>query len=202
MVGRSISGTRKMNSRLSFGQVKQVQKIVNKNKRLKTAWYNINSAASSTVPIFTDITAISEGEDFSQRDSDHILAASLRVQWSMVNANTATAQGLRVMIVRGLHGNLLSSDMPAVGVTPNLDLMQVLYDEVIQLPGAVFDPITRFHFKSFKNKKVPHMRITYNDAASVTAAFSNPVYFYAISTVSTNAATVHGYAKLKFFDAN
>lgn len=202
MVGRSISGTRKMNSRLSFGQVKQVQKIVNKNKRLKTAWYNINSSATSGTPIFTDITAISEGEDFSQRDSDHILAASLRVQWSMINANTATNQIVRVMIVRGLHGNLLSSDMPAVGVTPNLDLMQVLYDETIHLPGAVFDPITRFHFKSFKNKKVPHMRVTYNDAASATNAFSNPVYYYAVSSVGTNGAQISGYAKLKFFDAN
>lgn len=202
MVGRSISGTRKMNTRLSYGQVKQVQKIVNKNKRLKSAWYNINSQAPSSSPIFTDITAVSEGEDFSQRDSDVILAASLRVQWSIAQANTPTAQNIRVMVVRGLHRTLLSSDMPAAGVTPNLDLMQVLYDEVIHLPGSSIDPITRFHFKSFKNKKVPHMKVTFNDAASATAAFSNPVYFYAVSTVTTNAAQVTGYAKLKFFDAN
>ena len=180
------------NRNLSFKQVKQVQKLINADKRLKTVWLPI-AGTMSTSKSLHKIAVIAEGDDFDQRTGDRVKAVSMRFQWCITPTDTTLVTGdVRVMVVRATTDVLASADMPAYNGAPDLDKMQVYYDEVINLSNHEFDPISRSYFKSFKNKKIPHLNIHFDDDESATEASKNPLYLFYTAQTASNA-TISGH---------
>lgn len=188
---------------LNFKQVKQVQRIINKNKQLKHVW---TSAAQgfSTAGTLIEFTGISEGDNFNNRDGDKIGLQSIRAQLSMRNnTTTPTTQQIRVMIVRGKYGPLVVGDFPTLTGAPDLDKMQVYYDEIWALSDIESDPpIQRKFKKKFSTRKIPHLLVGYDDDVSASAAQRNPIYLYAETSEATNVARMEGYIYAKFFNLN
>lgn len=188
---------------LNFKQVKQVQNIINKNKQLKHVYQSAGNTISTT-GVLKEFTSVAEGDNFNNRDGDKIGVQSIRAMLSLRNnSSTPTAQDIRVMIVRGKYGPLVVGDMPAITGAPDLDKMQVYYDETFTLSDIEFDhPMQRNFKKKFRNRKIPHLLVGYDDDESATAAQRSPIYLYHIGTEATNVAAIRGYVYLKFFNLN
>lgn len=62
---------------LNFKQVKQVQKIINKNKQLKHVYISAASTISTT-GVLKEFTTVTEGDNFNNRDGDKIGVQSMR----------------------------------------------------------------------------------------------------------------------------
>lgn len=191
---------------LNFKQVKQVQKIIQKNQQIKTTRVAIASLANTTGAL-TELSAITEGDNFNNRDGDKIKAQSLKVCYSISPDTTnAILQIVRIIIVRGKYGPLVLADLPtAIAGQCDLDKMQVYHDRIYQLldnQDAINDNSTVPFFKSFKNKKVPHLLCNFDDDVSATACQSNPLYFYVLGASASTPCAVNGFSDLKFFNAN
>lgn len=200
---------------LNRRQVKQVQKIVEKNKELKMSWTAINDAsADSGNPTFVELTTIAEGEDFNQRDSDKVNLISLDLKFSIgrLPATTNnTVSFLRMLVVRAKGRPLTVTDMTndilVVGTTPpDIDLYQILDERILGLGpfdsdsnGMISNVVINYSKKyKFKNAKVPHMTLLYDDDESATACQKNAIYLFIISS-DTTTFQVAGQAKLKFY---
>ncbi len=199
---RVFRGTGSRQRSLNFRQVKQVQKIINTNKKLKSKWTNFNNITMDIAGSLIEITAIPEGDDFNQRDTDKILCQSVKVQLSLRNGVTPGPQNNRIMLVRAKQGTLAIADMPSVVQEPDQDKMQVLYDEIIGYNDVDFDPLIRNIFKGFRKRNIPHLTVTYDDDESATAAQRHAIYLYLVGSTDTNPGFSSGYTKLKWFDAN
>lgn len=196
------SNYRRFRRGLNNRQVKQVQKIINKNRRLKVFQEYFLETIDSGDDL-KEFTAIPEGDDIGERDTDTIHLMSIKLMLSINNHATATVQRLRVMVARGRNGPLAIGDFPATpGTAPDLDKIQVYYDEIINLPAVDIDPFQIRWFKSFKTRRIPHLNVRYDDAASATAAQHNPVYLFMSSSEATNGASVAGYIITKFYDVD
>lgn len=191
---------------LNFKQVKQVQKIVNANKALKQTYTALNANISSNTPSLFELTEITEGDDFNTRDSDSINLQTAKVDLVAYASESLNGNSvIRLMLVRGKFGPLTVSDMPSsVNAEPDLDKIQVYHDQVYTL-NDVSGPANingiRW-YKSFKNKKVPHMKVEYDDDTSASEAQKNPIYVFAISNqLSTgNPPAINGFGRVKWFD--
>lgn len=190
---------------LNFKQVKQVQKIIQKNQQIKTVRQPILATVDSTGAL-EEITLVGTGDDFFERLVDKIKVQSIKFPYSIAPNTTSTSlRNMRVMVVRGKYGPLTLTDMPtSVTAQADLDKMQVYHDRVYFLV-ANQDSINGHakvpFYKSFKNKKVPHLLVHYDDDVSATAAQSNPLYVFYIADSSTTPPNIIGYVDMKFFDA-
>lgn len=197
-MGKLVRSTRPLNRR----QVKQVQKIVDINKKLKQNW-TFATDTIDTTGYLLEFTAIPEGDDFNQRSSDKIRLQSIRAQLAVRQTGvTPSSADVRVMIVRGKFGPLAVGNMPAYNAEPDLDRMQVYYDFITTLADVEINPIHLTYMKKFRTKKVPHISVNYDDDVSGTAAQNNPLYLYAVGSTAANAPFLRGYIKAKWFDAN
>lgn len=191
---------------LNFKQVKQVQKIINKNLQIKT-YRSVIAVTSTTAGSLIECTSISEGDNFNERDGDKIKVQSLKIPYSICPDTTnAIVHNVRVMVVRGKYGPLVVGDLPTtVTGQADLDKMQVYHDKLYQLidnQDALNDNVIVPFYKSFKNKKVPHLLSHFDDSVSATACQSNPIYFFTIASSSTTPCVLAGFGDLKFFNAN
>lgn len=207
--GRLYNAT--MSRRLNKRQVKQVQKIVEKNKQLRTAYVDLDDASfASSSPVFVELTSIAEGDDNNLRDSDRINLKSIRLNL-VASKLPATTNGdvttIRVLIARSKTGPLTVADFPASTIAlPDNDKMQVLYDRYYALgpydtDGIFIDSVLReIPIKlKFANKKVPHLTVGYDDDVSATAAQHNPIYLN-IEATGNNTMRLDGVAIVKWFD--
>lgn len=185
--------------------MKQVQKIVNKNKQYREHYISLFSEFNTT-GVLTEITAIGEaaGTDWYGREANTIQVKHLTITGDYYN-NDATATLNRLMVVRSKVGPLALADMPAYNAQADLSKMEVMYDKPFAAnPGAtdgVRIPLINYKH-SFKTGKIPHLNVGYVDATSATAAQKNPLYIYLIG--STAAAStdnaIFGHIKLNYFD--
>lgn len=189
---------------LNFKQVKTVQKLINKNQQMKVVRQAVSSTMNTT-GVLTEISTCAEGDNFNNRDGDKIKCQSIKCVLTITpNASSATSQVVRILVARGKNGPLAIGAFPAtVNAQPDLDQMQVYHDRIYSVvkdqDGINFDvPI----YKSFKNKKVPHLLIHYSDAVSSTLANDNPLYLFVLGNNATNPPTCAGYTDMKFFNAN
>lgn len=190
---------RRMNRRLlNRPQVRQVQKIINANKDLKRKWIELSHDPSTTA-VVTEATAISEGDNFDNRIDDTIRVHSMYVQWCYNHDTTAADGSTRLLVLRARYGQLDATDIPAVGATPDYDKLQVYYDEVITFEAESTEPVCRTFYKTFKNKKIPHMKVKYDDDVSATDAVINPLYVASVGD-GANAPRIKGYVLVKYFD--
>ncbi len=199
-MGRIFRGGQSRGRGLNFKQVKQVQKIIEKNKRLKVEFKNQVDVMTS-VGALNELTTVAEGDDFNERQGDIINAMSLKVQWTVSPNATPTAGVYRIMIVRARIGALVAADLPAVVGTPDLDKFQVLYDKVYNVnASATYMNFGETYFKSFKNRKVPYMKVRYDDDISASAAQDNAIYLWTISGILIEGPSFQAFTRLKFFD--
>lgn len=186
---------------LNRKQFKQVSKIVNKGKRLKTEFADLSGDIDGT-GIFQEITAIAEGDDFNQRDSDVVFLRQVKICMALVPPDTATKQSFRILVVRSKTGPLVVGDMlTSVSGEPDLDKYQVLYDERFGVPAHDIDPIKRNKNFKFYNRKIPHLRVIYDDDESDTAAQNHGVYIQLFGSEDTHPAFIRGWVKAMFYDS-
>ena len=190
--------------RLSGKQVKQVSRLINKNKRLKQKWLSVDNQVPSTGSL-AEISDVPQGNGYNQRDSEKILARSIQLSLSLNStAGGFETSNVRIMIVRSKKGPLALSDLPGVFVEPNLDNLQVYFDKHYQINENNSMPVLIDYYKSFSNGKIPHMVIGYINANN--AAINNPVYLYYINEPvgggGPDGPSLEGYHIIKFFDAN
>lgn len=203
-MGRIVRVAPRSNKRgLNYKQVKQVQKIVNSNKSLKTKRLSVQQSPTSAGTL-TEITGVSEGDDYNQRNSDRINALSIKMALTLSHDTTNTGRvSSRVVIARSKVGPLALGDFTlSATAQQDLDKMQILYDRCFQTdPDA---PVVNdiLHYKSFKNRKVPHMVVGYDDDASATAAQNNPIYLLTYSSDASDGPAFQGYIDFKFMSRN
>lgn len=182
---------------LSNRQVKQVQKIVNSNKDFKQRHFGANGNISTT-QLLIPLTTVPIGSNFNNRESDRIRAVSLKGQVVVALNNTPLSQRNRIMVVRSKTGKLTVTDFPTLHNQPDLDKFQVLMDQIYISGDGDFTPeIFRF-YKSFKNKKIPHMNIGYDNEAN--DVITNPIYLYMYGSSGTNGNTYNYAFNLKYYD--
>lgn len=188
--------------RLNTRQVKQVQKIVNKNRTFKTDFQFVNVEPNTTGAL-VEFTDIDQGDDYNQRDTDRILLQGIRAMLSL--DLDGQDNRIRVLIVRSKIGPLVLADFPAYNTQPNLDKMQVYYEYYVGTSVADADrPFQIRYKKKFNKGKIPHMKVTYADSVSVTAAQSNPVYLFTVGNVAaaTSTSLLSGYIYTNWYDAS
>lgn len=196
---------------LNFRQVKQVQKIINADKKLKIAYNSISqSNIIATNPLFLEVTRTTQGLGDSNRTETDIKLLSYRLSFAFFREGTSTSIDpvyCRVMVVRG-YRPLVVADMPTdVISTPDRDIMQVYYDKVIAFGpnqttlGVAQSMLYNMDIKKkFKTSKIPHLNVGYENTD--TNAVNNPIYLYVLDelTGSNNEVQVRGFASIKFYD--
>lgn len=241
-MGKIVRVTRgRLPRKLNRTQVKQVQRQIERNKRIKNSYTLFNSngpnglftfsdvtGASQVQTKFAEITSVGQGDQSNLRSEEQIMLKSYNIKlgldWygndaSPTPTTIMIVAPFRVLIVRSKRGPQTDIFDPAGipvsdwGSQPDPDLYQTYTDEIISVSGnnssttqTNVAPGFLWHFyKSFKNKKVPHMIVGYDENTG-DQAISNPIYIKII--VSSNAPpagesynfALHGFAHLKFFD--
>lgn len=107
---------------------------------------------------------------------------------------------IRVIVARSKIGPLVVGNFPAaINTVPDLDKMQIYEDKIFSFGTAGSAAFLNTElFKSFRNKKVPHLLIGYDETTSATVAQNNPLYVYFLTL--QDSIVVQGYSRLKFFD--
>lgn len=191
--------------KLNLTQVKQVQKIVNKNKSYRENFIHYQIECNTTGYLL-EITSISEatGSDWYDRESNSIQVKHLEIQGDYIA--DATSNTTRIIVCRSKIGPLVAADFPTTSTQANLDKMEILYDKLksFYMPtSSATSQLPLIHYKhSFKTGKVPHLNVAYVDAISATAAQKNPLYIWIIGSLAAGA-TVNaaiGQIKLHYFD--
>lgn len=189
---------------LNFRQVKQVQKIINKNKQLNR-YELLTSVAPTTAKSLTGLDQIglatTGGNEFNIRNSDQILVQSLRLQGSIIAPATPTAQTVRLLLIRSKKGPLAVADLPSTTGQTDYDRVQVLYERIINIGTLTSEPIAFGMFKSFRNKKIPHMKLRYDDTVGDDIPLENNLYFYAVTSTATNGASIYFRTMIKYFES-
>lgn len=176
---------------LNRRQVTQVRKIVNSGKQFKTkATYGQQTITSTGA--LTELTAITEGDDFYNREGDKIQLLNIKMLLSMINnSTTPTTNKARIMIVRAKGAPLVVADMPTFESQPDLDKMSVLWEEHWFFDDQVtYQPIQRNSKIRFKKGRIPYMLVKYDDDESATNAQHNAVYAYWVGSEATNGPMV------------
>jgi len=212
LVNPGLKGRVLRQNKLNFRQIKQVQKIINSDKKLKVTYNTVGqSNISDAAPAFLELTTTSVGATDSTRSETEIHLLSYRLSFSIFREDTTTSTSptyCRIMIVRG-YQPLVAGDMPASMIaTPNRDLMQVYYDKVLAFgpydndsSGLVSNIIYNMEIKKkFKTSKIPHLNVGYE--TTDTTANKNPIYFYVFNGVSgaNNELQTRGFGVIKYYD--
>lgn len=198
---RQIPKGRPLNRR----QFKQVTKIVQSGQELKQAYTSLNIAFLSTGTL-TEITALSKGSNYNQRDGEDIRYQSTKFEMAIAPTEAGNQNAVcRIMFVRSKKGPLVVADFPTtVDAEPNFDKMQVYKDQVYVTNDVTGEgSINNIRwFKSFKNRKTPHLNVGYVASVSATAGQNNPLYLYMVTSALVSTPTLQGYIRSKWFDKN
>jgi hypothetical protein len=213
-ISKRVNASSFRQRKLNFRQVKQVQKIVDKNKQLKQCWTPLDDASfDSSNPVFIELTQLTEGDDFFERDSDLVRLLSLKLMFTInrlpatTNASVTTA---RIMVCRTKVGPLTVADMPGSPVSstqPNLTKYQVLYERFVSIGpydsdsnGFIDNTSKDVQIKlKFRNRKIPHLGLMYDESVSNTASQKNAVYLH-IDTSDTTTMALQGQSLAKYYD--
>jgi len=235
------SRARRPARKLNRTQVKQVQRQIEKNKRIKNSYTSFVSngpnglftfsnvaGASQVYTKFAELTVIPQGDNSTLRSEEQILLKSYNIKLGLDTylnddsggaTNTMVVLPFRIIIVRSKIGaqtdifNTSAIPVSDWASQPDPDLYQVYTDEIISVSGngstsvqSNVAPGYLWHFyKSFKNKKVPHMIVGYDEDTG-SGAIHNPIYMKIIVTPNATQQSntfnfaLHGFAHLKFFD--
>lgn len=186
---------------LNFKQVKQVQKIVNKNKRYKT-YQRIITTEGNTTGDLREFTNNSIGNSQDQRENQTIFVHRIKFQMSIINDGVYNVY--RVLVVRSKQGALALADMPAYSGAPDLDKMQVYYDRLVSSYAPNTQPPTILGMThKFKTKKIPHLKVGYDTNTSATDAQENALYLFIVgNTAEASAANlVDILMEVNYYDA-
>lgn len=186
---------------LNTRQVKQVQKIIEKDKKFKTKhdYFNVTPLTTKSL---TELTAITEGDNYFERHGDKIHLKKIVIHMSIAQNDTPTRMMNRLLIVRSKTGPLVVADLPAYDAEVDLDDMAILHEEIFNIQSVDnTQPIQRTIKLKFQNKRVPHMNVEYDDDDSATNAQNNPVYMYWVGSDATYGLSVIGHYYTSFFDA-
>lgn len=223
--------------KLNRTQIRQVQKVVNANKRLKNYYVPINHSFTNSGAVgnyigITELTSVGiNGPDATVRQTSEILLQSYNIKLGMVphddglNPIYMWPASYRIIIARSKQGpatDISSQTGPITNFTdqPDPDVYQVYADEIHTAGGgtasgavlARSNPSLGYlmhMYKSFKNKKVPHMVVGYNDTTATpdaTTANNNPILMKIIvdPAFSGDEAEFNfqlkGFGHIKFFD--
>jgi len=204
-----LSAGRKLNTR----QVRQVQQIVERNKLYKHAYISlVDASVLSATPAFIELTALAKGDEIDQRSGDRInlikIKLSLLIRRIQDNAASDVAP-FRVLIVRSKEGVKVVGDLPiSMSNAPDFDEFQILHDQVYAVgpndadTGLVDNTSRTINLKfKFKNKKVPHMVVGYDEDDSATVGQTNPIYLTVYNENDTGAGiSLTGWSHLQWFD--
>lgn len=221
---------------LNRRQSKQVQKIILSNKRIKNTYVPITApftdvtGATQLANYFQELTLISSSMSAQARSEAQIQLKSYNIKLGLTyyqNDATPTPSNFnipvtyRVIIVRSKEGPVsdittLIANASIVNFVqqPDPNKFQIYTDEIFTAGGSSETTLKNnvslgylMHFyKSFKNKKVPHMIVGWNEADTPgDAADINPIYMKVI--VDPNATVgdsynfqLQGFCHLKYFD--
>lgn len=238
-------GDARSGKRLARGQVKQVQRIIEKNKRLKNTYVPLEaylasspSGLGATGAWVRELTEINQFNNSVSRSEDQILLKSYNIKLgsTMVQGATGPLGGdyhsfapFRVIIARSKIGQVFDITDPTNASIldftsqPDPDRFQVYTDEIHNMYGNSAFGTTQtdipsaggangylLHmYKSFKNKKVPHMIVGYDETATPNEdlAVSNGILMKVIgeprSYSTADKTFLHGFqgfCHLKYFD--
>lgn len=186
---------------LSTRQVKQVQKIVEKNKLIKRDNEDLGGTFDTTGDLY-ELTNIAKGDESFQRDTDRIAVKRVKLSFSVQNV-TANYNSYRVMVVRSKIGPLVAANFPTSIGNADYDKMQVYYDKFHGIgPGiTLIDQGIRTHqiLVRFSNKKVPHLNVGYDETASATLARDNPLYMWIVGHTADDLQS-QGFSEITWFD--
>lgn len=231
---QGFNGTTFKTKSLNRRQVKQVQRQIEKNKRIKNTYVGIFgdftdvNTATPLQTYFIEFTQLLQGDKSYERSEFEVLMKSYNLKLGVsAYTNDATVPStlmipwsFRIIIARSKIGaqtnivDLANASIVDFRSQPHPDKYQIYTDEIISISGNTsavngapnISPGYLWHFyKSFKNKKVPHMIVGY-DEDSVNAAVNNPIYMKIIVDPGTNPAgetynfSLNGFVHLKYFD--
>lgn len=222
--------------RLNKPQVKQVQRIIESNKRIKNYYApiiadftDVNTATQLST-YFQELTGTVQGDNSTSRSEMMIFLKSYNIKFGLSNyTNDASAPStlmvampFRVIIARSKVGPLADiNDIAGSSINtfyqqPDPDKYQVYTDEVFSVSGNASSGTSAsmnisFGFlphiyKSFKNKKCPHLKVGYDAQYSATQANKSPIYMKILVDPGTNAIgdtynfSLNGFCHLKWFD--
>ncbi len=180
-------------------QMKTIRNMIKSDKSYKEKQQDASVAELINTGDLTEITSISEGDDFNVRASDKCYLTKVEMQLEITSSVGNDA--IRVIIARGRNGPLSTSDFPSTTGAVNIDKLQVYYDKLVL---SSLNDARRFSFKkSFQKGKIPHMVLRYDDAESAFACQHNPVYLWITTDneVSSGAPVVFGNVTANFYDS-
>lgn len=221
--------------KLNRTQTKQVQKIIQANKRIKNYYVPIDfeftneTGATQLFTNFQELTSVGiNGPDASVRQTSEIQLQSYNIKLGLVPYTNDVAMAVpsqvnapyRVIIARSKQGpvtDIVDNAGAIVSFTqqPDPDIFQVYHDEIHTPASATGGNELGYlmhMYKSFKNKKVPHMIVGYNDTTATpdaTGANNNPIYMKILVDTSFASPSgggaifnfqIRGFAHMKFFD--
>lgn len=211
-----------VSKRLTFRQVKQVQKLIERNKELNRSWTVLTQG-------FNDITnsIVFGNHDTNGRLSNQINVVGLHIELLARNIVTDTTTGdipcVRVIIGRTKGTGVTSLDSAeSIATMPDPDDFQIYVDKILSptamaVAGTATDNVLMQSFKfsykkSFKNKKIPHLNVLYDENDADPNIVRKNQLFIAILADNTalpdpdegSLATlsVNGFASLKYYDKN
>lgn len=199
---------------LNRTQHKQVQRQIERNKRIKNSYIQIAANLTYVGPAYTyvkELTSVGvNGPDAIVRQTSQILLKSYNIKLGFAGSNPAP---FRILICRSKSGpatDILSNTGPVANYfdQPDPDLYQTYVDEIHTntLGGNQSLGYLLHMYKSFKKKNVPHMVVGYNDTTATpdaSVANKNPIIMKIIMNedlVTHGVLSFAGFCHVKFFD--
>ncbi len=187
-------------SRKGFSQkqYKIVRKMIQSDKSYKEKQQSVVNTNLLTTGDLTEITLISEGDDFNVRASDKCYLTKIEMQLELGE----TEGNCRVIVARGRNGPLSTADFPTITGAVNIDKLQVYYDRLLSIQGGDLMSRRVSFKKSFSKGKIPHMVLRYDDDISAFACQHNPVYLWAVSGEGDSTGPkIFGNVTANFYDS-
>lgn len=186
---------------LSRSQMRVVQKMISGNQetKLRTVTYNETAIeGASGTPLNSQLTAISQGDDQTDRTGNLIFATGIYARFAVTGADSTNKIRMMFYIPKDSDDSLDGSDIHSA---IDLDKYTILFDRVLLTSQNGNDNIGVTFKKSFTRRgKAKGISVRYSGTTSNDVA-QNGIKFYCVSdSDAVSHPTITGHYRFYFKD--
>ncbi len=186
----------------SYSLKAKVERIL--DKRIETKFRTANFAVTDLLnnPLFSEISAISQGTGESGRIGNQLSPTYCESKIAIESPTDVTNVFVRIMVVQSRTGALVVADMPAaVGEAPDFDQYNIFYDRLVSLNSGNSTTTSNIAWNYSKAlKRASGVKQTIQYDSTTAASDGGGIYIFVIAD-NANADISDGYAIFKYKDA-
>lgn len=180
------------------GFAKAVRKVIMNTAETKRNVDTMSSQAISTTVHTIELTDIGTGDGSGARDGNEIYARTLYGRYTVGLHASATASLVRFILYTPREASTLLTTIDYIDRVPP-ENYTVWMDKLITVNSDYPVKVVRL-LKKWYNRRVPGMKVQYDEGATTASTTKNPVVLAIVSNEATNTPTLNGDTTLYYKD--